>query len=218
MIHLKRGTEEFWPSRHGYKDVNYSLILDEQELRKICEAAYISSFMPWKIIYATLKKTLASGVCSGISAYTLINFYDNKLPSPDAKFWIAVFQARTWGGPFFRQALASYFLSTEKALKIILRGIGVNVFAKLPLLVILPRLIYCKNITQAHTVIPYRQREGLENIYLHVYDSNFPSDDTKVLVYNKTSGFWRYEDKDSKEWVLTVNSLENLTCKVPFLL
>ena len=45
MIHLKRGTEEFWPSRHGYKDVNYSLILDEQN-KEICEAAYISSFMP----------------------------------------------------------------------------------------------------------------------------------------------------------------------------
>lgn len=218
MIHLKRDNEEFWPSKHGYGEKNYSLKLDKEVLIRISETAYLRTFLIGKIIEPILSKTLESGVCSGISAYTLCNFYNEGLLKTDYKFWIAVFQARTWGSAFLRQALYSYFLPMEQVLNSILKGIEENVPARQTFLVFLPRPFYLKNITQAHTVIPFRFQEGLQNIYISVFDSNFPSDDTRIIVYNKTSGFWHYDDKDRGKWVLTVNYLENLTRKVTFLL
>jgi len=219
LRHLKHEGREFWPSRHGYGRRNYSLNLNKDELARVKEAAFTDSLIPRPVIDAIVGKTLASGVCSGISCYTLYKFFGSVSADDDAQFLIAVWQARTWGRDFLRQAVYSYFLPSRRVLKEMQSGMGEEQQPeKLPLLVFLPRLFYLQNIIWAHTVIPFQWREGLENIYIGLYDSNYPVDDDRVLIFNKTSGFWQYEDKNSKEWLLTINYLGNLTRKVPFLL
>lgn len=131
---------------------------------------------------------------------------------------IALLQARTWGRDFLGQAIRSYFLPREKVLEKIFRGIDPDTQELPVLLVLLPRVFNLKNITLAHTVLPFRWKEGLENIYLGIYDSNYPGNDEMVLVYNKFTHSWEYDGKNNQKWLITINFPENLTRKVPFLI
>ncbi|KJS19746.1 MAG: hypothetical protein VR72_17505 [Clostridiaceae bacterium BRH_c20a] len=219
MEHLTRKGIEFWPSKYGGQIKNYSLKLDKPDLLKIKKEAFIEmKLFPQTIVEGILRKTLASGVCSGISAYTLCEFYGYNNSNFERDFLIAVLQARTWGADFLHQALQTYFLTFEHLLSSLKKGIKSDYMDELPLLVLLPRVIYLKEISYSHTVVPFCLIEGLQNTYIKIADSNFPGDDNRVLRVNRVTGFWEYNDKDSREWVLTLNYLGKLTRKVSFLL
>ncbi|KJS82955.1 MAG: hypothetical protein JM58_13545 [Peptococcaceae bacterium BICA1-8] len=219
IAHLTRKGIEFWPSKYGGQIKNYSLKLDQPDLLKLRKEAFIEKkLFPRTMVEGILRKTLASGVCSGISAYTLCEFFGYNSSNFERDFFIAILQARTWGADFLHQALRTYFSTPQNLLSPLKKGIKSDTVDGLPLLVLLPRLIYLKEITFSHTVIPFCLREGLQNTYVKIADSNFPGDDNKVLIINRATGFWEYDDKDSKEWVLTLNYLGNLTRKAPFLL
>jgi len=219
MLHLTHKEIEFWPSKYGGQIKNHSLKLDKSDLLKIREEAFIEKkLFSQTIVEGILNKTLASGVCTGISAYTLYEFHGYNSLNFERDFFIAVLQARIWGADFLHQAFRTYFFTCQRILFSLKRGIKSDSMDELPLLVFLPRLFYLREITFSHTVIPFCLKEGLQNIYIKVADSNYPGDDNRVLTVNRVTGFWEYDDKNSQEWVLTLNYLGNLTRKVSFLL
>lgn len=218
IVHFKKQNREFWPSRNGYEKENYGLNLSKAQLAQINREAFSKSYVPVRVMDYIIAKTLASGACSGITCYTLAKFCDENISIGDSQFLIAVFQARTWGRYFLRQALHSYFLSPQRLLLRVCSGLKENKEARPVFLVFLPRVFNLQNITLAHTVLPFWWKEGLENIYLGIYDSNYPGDDERVMVYNKFTHSWSYDGKNNEKWVITINFPENLTRKVPFLI
>ncbi|MFZ7102246.1 MAG: hypothetical protein ACOWWO_06210 [Peptococcaceae bacterium] len=212
---LNCGGVDFLPSIHGYQLPNYSVSLDKTQLNKVKKAAFRHYFVPDFIADKILLKTLASGVCSGISAYTLLQFTGKNFCAESAEFAIAVLQARTWGSLFLKACIKTYYSPVFKNIAklecSLEQGNGM-------LLVILPKFPYLTNIVFAHTIIPYAVFQGLFSISIRVYDSNYPRDDTRVLTMNKDSYSWFYDGRSSDKWVLTVNKIENLTQKVSFLL
>jgi hypothetical protein len=218
IAHLMKENVEFWPSQHGYEERNFTLKLNDKQLEHIKKEAFYKSHVPTRIMDYIINKTLASGVCSGISCYTLGKFYGEGFSWDDPRQMIAILQVRTWGRDFLLQAVYSYFLSREKVLQKISSGIDAKSNDLPVLLVFLPKIFNLKNITFAHTVLPFRWREGLANIYISLFDSNYPGDDGRVLIYNKFTHCWSYDGKNSQQWVISINYPENLTRKVPFLI
>ncbi|MDK2824529.1 MAG: hypothetical protein PWQ67_283 [Clostridia bacterium] len=208
----------FLPSLHGYQPKNYTLELNDNDLMNLKNLAYSKILLPRGITDPILKITLASGVCSGISAYTLLKFTKNDKEFNEADLYIAILQARTWCSYFIRQCIKSYFYPVPRVIKDFQFNLNNGSLENLPLFCFLPRLFYFNNIFWAHTVIPYGWREGLTHFYIKICDSNYPGEDKKVLKINKNTGYWYYDKKDSSKWILTINYLGNLTRRGPFLL
>ncbi|MFZ5942788.1 MAG: hypothetical protein ACOYVD_01675 [Bacillota bacterium] len=212
--YLNSNGVNFLPSRHGYQQKNYTFRLEEDQIEQIIQEAFIKTLAPSFLVGKLIKATLASGVCSGISAYVLQRFFETGLKVGEESHYLAVLQSRTWGRPFILESLHNYFLPFPKRLKRFKDDFGLKgVF-----IVFLPRALYPKNIYTAHTVVPYGFSEGLAGISVFVYDSNYPGDDSRLIRINKNTGHWVYDDFSADKWLLTINSMENLTHKVSFLL
>lgn len=212
---LHKNGIDFLPSHHGFPLQNHSCNLKGKELQRIKEEAFTFNLIPAGIIDVLLKKTLASGVCSGISAYTLTNFLNGNSPVLSDKSLIYLYQARTWGRPFVKECIKNYFSPLDKIVATLEKSLDGQQDL---LLVILPKVFYFKNIYGAHTIIPYGISKGLTKISIRVFDSNYPGDDRRTLIINKTSQTWYYDGRNEQAWVLTVNKVGNLTQPVPFLL
>jgi len=205
------------PSVYGLQE-NYSYYPDEKRLKMIKDLAYVSHPKLEWVSDKIVQITLNSGVCSGLCAHSLLKFSgDLADQSRDEELAIAVFQARTWGLPFIRQGLRSYLFQRERVFNELKKGFVSGCSNSWPLLVFFPRITKIGQMRYAHTLLPYSIKEGLSRILIKVYDSNYPGDDEVILNIDKLTGCWNYKDKNSKDWILTINYLGNLRQKVPFM-
>jgi len=215
VIELEWQGKKFTPSVYGLK--NNFIFTPEPEIMKIIkEKAFLKSWQVSLVGDVVVRRTLASGVCSGISAYVLLNFLGEEIPSAQEEIKIAVMQVRTWGRPFLTQSLKSYF-NNKKFKEKLEKSLRTTNQEWLPLVVFLPKISNLKKITYAHTVVPYSLEEGLRWVKIKVYDSNYPGNNNLVLKIDKLEGTWDYRDKGGNRWILTINYLGNLLKRVPFL-
>ena len=190
--------------------LNTGAVFAEDELAIIRREAFPESKLLQQSSALVLPKMFAAGMCTGMSAWTLLRFAQ-KTEGLEEWHHSAVLQARILRASVWRQVLADHAAEPEVVLDRLLEQMRSAEPEDFPLLLIVPRMGNLLQLAHAHALVPYRAA-AQGNLYkLSVYDCNAPGDPQRRVKWDRLSGCWKYDQFHSGQWFIASLPLGALT-------
>ena len=190
--------------------LNTGAVFEEDELAAIRREAFPENKLLQQSSALVLPKMFASGMCTGMSAWTLLRFAQQ---TEGLEEWhhSAVLQARILRASVWRRVLADYAADAETVLDRLLENLTAEEACDFPMLMIVPRMGNLLQLAHAHALVPYRA-SAQGNLYqISVYDCNAPGDPQRVVKWDRLSGCWKYNQFHSGQWFISSLALKLLT-------
>ena len=186
--------------------LNTGASFSAQELQDIRRQAFPDNPLLQQSSAMVLPKMFASGLCTGMSAWTLLRFAQRTQGLEELTF-SAILQARILRPTVWQQALGDYTQEADPLLAQLTTLMTSDEYQDFPLLMIIPRIKNILHLACAHTLVPYRiAAQG--NLYqIWVYDCNAPGDPHCLLKWDRLSGCWKYGHFHSGQWYIAVMPL-----------
>ncbi len=192
--------------------LNTGAVFEEPELSAIRREAFPESKLLQQSSALVLPKMFASGMCTGMSAWTLLRFAQR---TQGLKEWhySAVLQARILRASVWRRVLADYAADETTVLDRLLENLTADDVSNFPLIMIVPRVGNLLQLAHAHALVPYRATAQGNLYQISVYDCNAPGDPQRVLKWDRLSGCWKYNQFHSGQWFISCIPLKLLTAE-----
>lgn len=189
--HLMLNNKPFDPALYQGK-VNTGALFTAEVVADIAREAYHNNPLLIEIGKLILPKMFDAGLCTGMSAWTLLKFaHEGNLL--EEIYQSAILQARILSPQVVKRVAADCVLSHHLLLKRLIDGIISENFLEFPLLMLIPRLNNMINLAHAHTLVPYKITIKGTFYMIDVYDCNYPKE-KRTIILEEREGCWRYSN------------------------